>query len=164
MRNPHQFSDHRARIRYGWDLYRNFIKKDANEFDYEVSVYKKIEAANEIISLYKPMEPYTSYALTCLSMAEYYLEDNHYEKGREWLSKIDKFLLENDTFQYTKYNEKMYWSQLRKFLELKAKYFLLTNNFDKFIWINFCLLEQCNNSKNQTRQINDAIYDANTKE
>ncbi len=161
MNNHNKLTDHKTRIKYGWELYRNFIKKrDINDPDDEVSDDEKLEAANEIISLCKPMEPYTPYSLTCLSVAEYYLQNNDCDKAKVWLTKLDKPLLENDTLKYiNRFKEEMYWSQLRKYYELKSEYFLLTNDSDKFIWINFCLLEQCNNSKSQTQQINNSIYD-----
>ena len=156
MNDFNKKSDLKTKKKEGWDLYRNFIKKDA----VDVSDVKKLDAANKIISLCKRMEPYTAYVLTCLSIAEYYLNGNSPEEGKEWLLKLDKPYLENKALKYIGgfSREEMYWSQLRKFFELKALYFSKTNNTDKCIWMYFCLLDQCSNSKTQIETINNLIY------
>lgn len=158
MNSKNLLTGYESGIKSNWEIYKKFIKKrDKNDIDNEVSFDKKLEVANEIVSLYKPSEPYRLYALTCLSMAEHFLAHKDHDKGREWLIKLDTTLLDNDAFVYKQHDEEMYWSQHRKFLELKAGYFLQIGNSDKFLWICFCLLEQCNNSKQQISAINYLI-------
>lgn len=159
MNSSSKFKDNKDRKEYLWGLYRGFIKKrDKNDSDDEVTDEQKIAAANEIISLCKPMESYTPYVLSCLSMAEHYLNIKDHKKVKEWLIKVDRSLLENKSFRYTSQNEEMYWSQLHKYLELKAYCFLLNDNSDEFIWTRLCLIEQCETSELQKNFINSSIH------
>ncbi|QLQ30935.1 MAG: hypothetical protein HZT40_04175 [Candidatus Thiothrix singaporensis] len=114
--------------------------------------------ATKIISLYERMEPYTAYTETCLLMAGHYLNDmKEFSQGKKWLNKLDISSLEVKKFEYHQYGEVMYSSQRRRYVELKAKYFLLSGNLEKSIWTYICLLDQYDNSKTQTKLIQEDI-------
>lgn len=141
----------KAKKEYGWNLYYELKKTKKDRIDIE-------EIATKIISLCERMEPYTAYVSTCLLIADYYLNDmEEFSQGKKWLNKLDISSLKVEKFEYHQHEEVMYWSQRRRYIELKAKYFLLSGNLEKSIWTYICLLDQHDNSKAQTKLIQEDV-------
>lgn len=136
---------------YGWSLYGEFIKKPNDREKHDPK--SKHEIAKKITSMFAFMEPYTPYIMTCLSSAEQYLLDGDYDEAMEWLSKLDESGLSKDELEYQSRDGLMYWSQLRKYLELKAKYSESIKNLEESTRTWLRLLYECRNSPSQVRDI-----------
>ena len=84
---------------------------------------------------------------------------------REWLVKINRRELRNDYFTYDRtivtksrdYEEVQYWSQERKYLELKAWYLWVTGSVDKAIYTYLSLLKKCKSSATQVTMIKGSL-------
>lgn len=147
-----EFPDFRKAIsQYGWNLYSEFIKSPKKHDGKNTQIY---EVANRIISMFRPMDPYTPYVMTCLSTAEYSIDEKDFNSAINWLSKVDENGLSKEELKYQSYQEEMYWSQIRKYLELTALYLQGINKYEESIQVYFRIIRECRNSKEQINKVN----------
>lgn len=153
-----------AKKEYGWCLYDGYIKSDHDkvpsilEKDKRNLYYQvKEEKAQLILAHCRKMEPYSAYVHTCLRMAEF---ARTAEMSLKWLEMLDEKDLDNRPFSFrsdkTSSRDKIsYWSQLRKFLELKM---YASKDLETKFRLGMQLRAQCCSSLAQKDQLHSRLY------
>ena len=149
-------SNKSAQREYGWCIYAEYIKRQSGNHSYSLIA----EKAYLILKSCEVMEPFSAYTQVCLRMAE--LADNESmtcDTSEKWLGLLYESKLDNKPFSYTPSRKTMqYWSQLRRFLEIKMRHSSLNKDYDLSVGYGIRIYKECANSTEQNQHILSDIY------
>ena len=136
-----------------WCIYGRDIKSKKQSSEPEL-----VFAAGEaLIEGLNRMQPFTPYAITCLSCAEIALENDKLSLAKEWLLRLDENGLDNEPLHVSRSSPPTYWSQLQKYYELFASVNYKEDSYQDAIYYELKNLTKCRNGHSQFLRIKEQI-------